>query len=152
MRCPVLCWLAVAALGATTAGCATQPAAGASARQAAALPGKPACFFLVNFRGDWTVLDDSTLIVHTPPGPTAYLVKLFRPVTGLRFHQALGFRDRAHTGQVCNNSQDELVFRGRDQPPVPITAVHQITPVEQARLLKAAGLSIPRDLQKTLSE
>ena len=150
MRGHLLRWLAAGALSAAAVGCASSPATTPSAQETAALPGKPACFFLVNFRGDWTVLNDSTLIAHTPPGPQAYLIKLFRPVTGLRFNQALGFRDREHTGQICDNSQDDVVFRRRSQPPVSITAVREITPVEQAQLLKAAGLPIPRDLRRML--
>ncbi|HEX4023563.1 MAG TPA: DUF6491 family protein [Steroidobacteraceae bacterium] len=136
---------AIAVLTAVATACATtaQPA-----KPAAALPGKAACFFLVNFHGDWTVLDDSTLIVSTPPSPQAYLIKLFQPVVGLRFRQSLGFQDVEHTGQICNDSQDDLVVRGISQPPVPIVAVRLLTPTEQITLLKAAHQTVPRYLLK----
>jgi len=137
----------MALLAGAAAGCASTPAA----HHTAALPGQPACFYLANFRGDWTVLSDSTLIVETPPGHHAYLIKLFQPVVGLRFQEALGLKDVEHTGQICNNSQDELVVRGHGQLPVPIVAVRLITPAEHVRLLKAAGQTVPRDLQKRVS-
>ena len=148
MRTHLMRVFAAAVLAVAVAGCASTP----ESKQTAALPGKPACFFLANFRGDWTVLNDSTLIVETPPGQHAYLIKLFRPLVGLRFHQALGFRDAEHTGQICNDSQDELVVRGRGgQPSVPIVAVHTITPAEHVQLLKAAGQKVPANLQKRVS-
>jgi hypothetical protein len=140
--------LAVATLVAAAAGCATS--ARTSAPQAA-LPGKPACFFMRNFLGDWTVLSDTSLIVSTPPArQDAYLIKLFAPITGLRFYQSLGFEDVEHTGQICDSSEDDLVVRGRQQPPMPIVAVRLITPVEQRQLLQAAGLKVPHYLQKQI--
>jgi hypothetical protein len=36
-----------------------------------------------SFQGDWTVLNDSTLIVHAPLPKDAYVIKLFEPVFSL---------------------------------------------------------------------
>jgi hypothetical protein len=107
------------------------------------LPGKAACFWKSSFQGDWTVLDDSTLIVHAPLTQDAYVIKLFEPVFSLSFKQDLGFEDKEHTGQICNDGDDYLVVPGRQPPQVPIVAVHALTAAEQDRLLQAAGKSTP---------
>jgi hypothetical protein len=140
---------AAAVLAAAAAGCATSAG---PPKQQAALPGRPACFYLINFRGDWTVLSDTTLIVTTGPGlQQAYFIKLFAPVYHLRFRERLGFQDVERTGQICDRNMDNLVVRGGGQPPTPIVAVRQITPVEQRQLLLAAGLKVPAYLQKEIS-
>ncbi len=141
--------LAAAVLAAAAAGCATSSP---PSKPEAALPGKPACFFLVNFSGDWTVLSDTTLIVAAPlTARQAYLIKLFEPIYDLRFRQRLGFQDVERTGRICDNSMDNLVVREGGQLPVPIVAVRRITPVEQRQLLLAAGLKVPAYLQKEIS-
>ncbi|MGH8141085.1 MAG: DUF6491 family protein [Steroidobacteraceae bacterium] len=146
-RLPVAAALAVAVVAAV-AGCASSAQL---SKEQAALPGKPACFFLANFQGDWTVLNDTSLIVSIPPSARdAYLIKLFEPIYSLRFQEHLGFQDVEHSGQICNGSDDKLVVRERGQPPVPIVAVRQITPLEQRQLLRAAGLKVPRYLQKQI--
>ena len=104
------------------------------------LPGKPACFWKSSFQGDWTVLNDSTLIVHAPMPKDAYVIKLFEPVFNLSFKQGLGFEDREHTGQICNNGDDYLLVPGWQPPNVPIVAVHALTASEQDELLRAAGI------------
>ncbi|HEY3850937.1 MAG TPA: DUF6491 family protein, partial [Steroidobacteraceae bacterium] len=105
---PLLIKAAVGALAAIAVGCATT----AQSPQAKALdnltkvenlPGKGGCFWKSNFQGDWTVLNDSTLIVHAPLPKDAYVIKLFEPVFDLSFKQGLGFEDREHTGQICND-------------------------------------------------
>jgi hypothetical protein len=107
------------------------------------LPGKPACFWKSNFQGDWTVLNDSTLIVHAPLPKDAYVIKLFEPVFDLSFHQELGFENKEHTGQICNDGDDYLIVRGW-QLPVPIVAVRALTMDEQNQLLRAAGRPVPQ--------
>jgi hypothetical protein len=102
------------------------------------LLGKPGCFFLRNLY-DWTVLDESNVLVHAPLTQNAYQVKLFQPVVGLSFHLALGFEDVEHTGRICNDSRDYLVVRDYAPPRIPIIAVHELTMAEQQQLLKAAG-------------
>jgi hypothetical protein len=138
-----------AAILASCATTAAPSASGAKAVLASAtklenLPGKPACFWKSNFQGDWTVLDDSTLIVRAPLAKDAYVVKLFEPVFNLSFKQGLGFEDREHVGQICNNGDDYLLVPGWQPPQVPIVAVHALTKDEENRLLVAAGLPVPR--------
>ena len=107
------------------------------------LPGKPACFWKANFQGDWTVLNDSTLIVQAPLPKDAYVIKLFEPVFDLSFKQRLGFVDRERTGQICNDGDDYLLVPGWQPPEVPITAVKALTMSEQNELLQAAGMPVP---------
>jgi hypothetical protein len=130
------------ALGALVA-CASNPKSVSTRREAraAALPGKPGCFWLRNVR-DWTVLNDQELIVHAPMQQDAYLIKLFEPVFDLSLHQNLGFEDVEHTGQICNNSDDYLIVRGYTPPRVPIVAVHQLTLSDQASLLRTSGKNV----------
>lgn len=137
-------------LSAVATGCAatTQPPR-ASARldnltTQANLPGKAACFWKSNFQGDWTVLNDSTLIVHAPLPKDAYVIKLFEPVYTLSFRQNLGFEDKEHTGQICNNGDDYLLVPGWEPRQVPIVAVHALTADEENELLRAAGKPVPR--------
>jgi hypothetical protein len=115
----------------------------ANLTELANLPGKPACFWKSNFQGDWTVLNDSTLIVRAPLRKNFYVIKLFEPVFDLSFKQRLGFVDREHTGQICNDGDDYLVVPGWQQPQVPITAVRALTTAEGSELLRAAGMSAP---------
>jgi hypothetical protein len=146
---PLALVAAVTALTAFISGCATPPQSPAAANLANLtkpenLPGKPACFWKSNFQGDWTVLDDSTLIVRAPLAKDAYVVKLFEPVFNLGFKQGLGFEDREHVGQICNEGDDYLLVPGWQPPRVPIVAVHALTRGEEDRLLVAAGLPVPR--------
>jgi hypothetical protein len=136
-----LCVVAIAVLifagGAGCATYATRTSIGNNA-VAASLPGKPACFWLRNVF-DWTVLNDSELIVHAPLEQNAYLVKLFEPVFDLGFYLRLGFEDVEHTGQICNGSDDYLIVRGYTPPRIPIVAVHELTKAQQTALLRSAG-------------
>jgi hypothetical protein len=152
---PLLIKAAVGALAAIAVGCATT----AQSPQSRAnldnltkvenLPGKAACFWKSSFQGDWTVLNDSTLIVRAPLPKDAYVIKLFEPVFDLSFKQALGLEDRQHTGQICNDGDDYLVVPGWQPPQVPIVAVHALTMAEQNRLLRAAGKPVPHPRSAT---
>jgi len=130
-RCAFLSVAAVAA-----AGCAASIAPPNQTR--ASLPGKAACIFTANL-SDWVVLDESTLIVYAPTRKEAYLVKLFAPVTGLDFHQTLGFEDTAHNGELCGG--DELIVRGSSPRRTGISAVRALSPQQAKDLRAAAGRS-----------
>jgi hypothetical protein len=135
---------AVGTLAAILAGCATtaEPPSKVNLDNLTKLenlPGKPACFWKSNFQGDWTVLNDSTLIVQAPPPRDVYVIKLFEPVFDLGFRQRLGFEDREHTGQICNAGDDYLNVPDWQPPQVPIVAVHALTMAERDQLLQAAG-------------
>jgi len=152
IRLPLINAAMIVVAAAILASCATTAAPSASGAKAVLasatklenLPGKPACFWKSNFQGDWTVLDDSTLIVRAPLAKDAYVVKLFEPVFNLSFKQGLGFEDREHVGQICNNGDDYLLVPGWQPPQVPIIAVRALTKEEEDRLLVAAGLPVPR--------
>jgi hypothetical protein len=139
---------ALGVLASMLAGCATPTPSPAQANLANLtrlenLPGKPACFWKSNFQGDWTVLNDSTLIVRAPLPKDAYVIKLFEPVFSLSFRQALAFEDKERVGQICNGGDDYLVVPDGQPSRVPIVAVRALTMAEQDQLLKAAGLPIP---------
>ena len=146
---PLLIKAAVGVLAAIAAGCATTAqspqsrAALDNLTKVENLPGKAACFWKSSFQGDWTVLNDSTLIVHAPLPKDAYVIKLFEPVFSLSFKQGLGFEDREQTGQICSNGDDYLLVPGWQPPQVPIVAVHAVTMAEQDQLLQAAGKPVP---------
>lgn len=143
MRCGPTMLVAPLALAVVLAACASTDSSRA-AREAAALPGMPACFFQVNFRGDWQVLNDSTLIVYAPLADRyPYLIKLFRPIVGLRFHQRLGFYNPVRNGQICNDGAADLVVPGFTPERVPITAVRRLSTVERNQLLAQAGQPVP---------
>ncbi|HTW73850.1 MAG TPA: DUF6491 family protein [Steroidobacteraceae bacterium] len=134
--------------GSTAAGPAAGPAqAAAVAGRTAGLPGKPACFWARNFQGSWTVLSQTELIVYAPLTADPYLIKLLEPVVNLPFDLRLGFEDVEHTGQICNDTADDLLVPDYTPHRIPIVAVRQLTPLEQAQLLRAHGLKVPRNLQ-----
>jgi hypothetical protein len=146
---PPLITAAVGALAAIAVGCATTGHPPQSRTnldnltKVENLPGKAGCFWKSSFQGDWTVLNDSTLIVRAPLPKDAYVIKLFEPVFNLSFKQGLGFEDREHTGQICNDGDDYLVVPGWQPPQVPIVAVHALTMAEQDQLVRAAGKPVP---------
>jgi hypothetical protein len=141
--------LAVGVLVATAAGCAgtlhtpKTPSALDVITKVENLPGTPGCFWKSSFQGDWTVLNDSTLIVRAPLPKDIYVIKLFAPVFSLNFKEGLGFEDREHSGQICNDGDDYLLVPGWQPPQVPIVAVHALTPADQDRLLRVAGQPLP---------
>jgi hypothetical protein len=149
LACTLAINTAFGVLGALLTGCATPtPPTPAQANLANLtktenLPGKPGCFWKSSFQGDWTVLNDTTLIVHAPLPKDAFVIKLFEPVFSLNFKQGLGFEDREHTGQICSNGDDYLLVPGWQPPQVPIVAVRALTSPEEAQLLRAAGLPVP---------
>jgi hypothetical protein len=118
----------------SVAGCATN-GAGASHAPPAPLPGTEACIFTVNLN-DWTVIDNSTLIVYAPLRKDAYLLKLFEPIFDLQFRQSLGFEDIEHNGQLCKD--DYVVARGDVPQRTPITAIRALTPDQAKQMIAAA--------------
>lgn len=136
--------VALAAAAAALYGCASSPSSqaaglaanlGAGRQKSAPLPGKPGCFWLSNFDGSWTVLNDSELIVYAALRSKPYLIQLFTPVPSLRFHERLGFADSEHTGMICNGAMDDLVVPHSEPHHVPILAVRELTMPEARRLL-----------------
>lgn len=134
----------LAAAAAVLWGCASSPSSqGAgfaaevapSSHKAEALPGRPGCFWLSNFDGSWTVLNDSELIVYAPLHSRPYLIRLFAPVPTLKFHQRLGFVDSEHTGLICDRAMDDLVVPNWQPQRIPIVAVRELTAPETQRLL-----------------
>jgi Family of unknown function (DUF6491) len=139
--------LAVAALA--LLGCAsTQPAGHAAngvaaGQKTAALPGKPGCFWLKDFQGSWTVLNDSELIVYVPLYSQPYLIKLFEPVPDLKFDQRLGFADIERTGMICDSSMDDLMVPHWQPHRIPIVAVRELTAPEARHLLAVNHIKLP---------
>lgn len=124
------------------AGCASEPH-GADARAEAALPGKPACFWLMNFDGSWTALNQRELLVYAPLTSPPYVVQLLQPVITLRFAERLGFEDVEHTGMICNNAGDYALIPNYQPHRIPIIAVHQVTREQARALMLANGLKVP---------
>jgi hypothetical protein len=122
-------WPAVLAL----AGCNAGGAAGT--RPAPPLPGTEACIMTVELY-DWTVLDDSSLIVYAPGQHQPYLIKLFTPVFDLPFHETLGFEGVEHNGQLCRG--DYVIVRGEMPSRTAISAVRLLTPAQAKDLLAAS--------------
>lgn len=120
---------------ATLAGCAHTT--GTQTVSAVPLPGTEQCLFTTQVRG-WKVLDQSTLLVDAPTGSSAYLFKLFAPVTGLQFQETLAFIDGDHNGQLCGNG-DSLAIAGPMAQQVPITAVRLLGKEEAAALRTPAA-------------
>jgi hypothetical protein len=130
----------LAAVAAAVLGCASTRGAGGAGQggastKTAALPGTPGCFWLRNFDGAWTVLNDSELIVHAPSFSEPYLIRLFEPVTTLGFDERLGFQDVEHTGMICDGAMDNLVVPKWQPHLVPIVAVRKLTVAQERQLL-----------------
>jgi hypothetical protein len=93
---------------------------------------------------DWTVLDNSTLIVNAPGPGNHFLVKLFAPVPDLAFQTRLGFESRGgDLDRFCRDngyvvSRDSINFRE------PVVAVHALTELD-ARQLRRASPAAPPD-------
>jgi hypothetical protein len=127
-------YVLVALLGLALTGCASQPR-----RDLANLPGKNACFWTRNVF-DWTVLNDSTVLVHAPSPNEAFLIKLFYPIPGLQFHEVLGFEGGdGEPGQFCKEN-GYLIVRGPPEPArQPVVAVRALTTAEAKQVLASAG-------------
>jgi hypothetical protein len=138
-----------AAAAATLLGCASTQGAGhatntgTSSQKTAALPGKPACFWLRSFQGSWTVLNSSELIVYAPLDSDPYLIKLFEPVPDLKFDERLGFEDVEHSGMICDGSLDYLALPRWQPHRIPIVAVRKLTVPEERQLLAENHLKLP---------
>ncbi len=118
------------------AGCAAQP------RRPLNLPGKNACFWTRTIF-DWTVLDDSTILVHAPSPRDSYLIKLFAPIPGLKFHEELGFQGGdGQPGQFCREN-GYVVARGPVPDRQPVIAVQALTAGEAKQLLGGSGAPAP---------
>jgi hypothetical protein len=113
------------------AACAAAPPP-ASAGAGAALPGTEACVFSQNIQG-WEVLDNQTLLIEAPLRRDVYLVKLFAPARNLPFAERVGFQDRDHDGQICQ--QDEVIVGGPVPDHWPITALRKLT-LDEANALR----------------
>jgi len=118
-------------------GCASQPR-----RELAHLPGTTGCFWTRNIF-DWTVLDASTVLVHSPGPRDAYLIKLFAPIPDLRFHEVLGFEGGdGHPDQFCTDN-GYVIVRGPVPQREPVVAVRVLSPLEARQLLAGAGHPAP---------
>ncbi|MGA7538265.1 MAG: DUF6491 family protein [Steroidobacteraceae bacterium] len=139
--------IAISLLGAAAAallGCASsQGATGAKGQTSAALPGTPGCFWLRDFDGSWTVLNDSELIVYVPMHSQPYLIKLFAPVPDLKFDQRLGFQDIEHSGMICDGEMDNLAVPHWEPRRMPIVAVRKLTVPEERSLLVENHIKLP---------
>jgi len=105
------------------------------------LPGTDACFWTRSLQ-DWTVLDDSTLLVHAPMAKDAYLVKLIAPIFGLSFHETLGFEGGGgNPGQICGQTAYVIARNAGGGIPdrQPVSAVRALTPAEAKHLLASRG-------------
>ena len=136
---PIVCLLLA------VAGCAGGPreVRGERATDTAALPGKPGCFWLRNFDGSWTALNQRQLLVYAPLSSAPYLVQLFEPIPTLKFAERLGFEDVERTGMICDNAQDNVLIPNWTPHRVPITAVRQVTRPEARALMQSNGLKVP---------
>ena len=123
----------LALLGLGLAGCASQPRT-----DLAHLPGKDACFWTRTIF-DWTVIDDSTVLVRAPSANDTYLLKLFAPIPGLKFHQVLGFQGGdGMPGQFCRQN-GYVIARGPPGPDrLPVVAVRSITAAQAKQILANA--------------
>jgi hypothetical protein len=118
--------------------CAT---GGAPVPHAAALPGTEACIFTANLF-DWTVLDESMLIVYAPLHREPYLVKLFAPMFDLTFRETLGFEDTEHNGQLCKG--DYVIARGDVPQRMTISSVRALTQAEAKQLIADSKHPAPK--------
>jgi hypothetical protein len=134
-----------AAAAAALLGCASTQGAGqaTSSQTTAALPGKPACFWLRTFQGSWTVLNSRELIVYAPLDSDPYLIKLLEPVPNLKFDQRLGFEDVEHSGMICDSSMDDLALPHWQPHRIPIVAVRKLTVPEERLLLAENHIKLP---------
>lgn len=126
----------------TLAACANAPPPPRT-QATANLPGKPGCFWLRNFTGSWTVLNQSQLLVYAPLTSPPYLLQLFQPVPTLKLAERLGFANSERSGMVCDYSQDDLVVPNWQPHRIPIIAVRQLTRDEARALMLANGLKVP---------
>lgn len=125
-------------LGLCLVGCASQPR-----HELANLPGKNACFWTRTIF-DWTVINDSTILVHAPSPRDAYLIKLFYPIPGLTLDEiSLGFQGGdGEPGQFCREN-GYVISPGPVREREPVIAVQAITPGEAKQLLASAGGRAP---------
>ncbi|MGA7539071.1 MAG: hypothetical protein WBW93_09905 [Steroidobacteraceae bacterium] len=137
----------IAAVAGALLGCAAVNGGGhatssaPTGRNAAPLPGKPACFRVADFGGSWAVLNDRELIVPDPVLSRWYLIELSAPVFDLKF------KLRCHVifepfppdvELICSSSSrstDYLRVPHWGLGRVPILAVRELTAPERRQLL-----------------
>lgn len=107
----------------------------AATHPAPPLPGTEACIFTADLY-DWTVLDDSNLIVYAPGQHQPYLIKLFAPVFDLPFHERIGFEAVEHNGQLCKG--DFVIVRGDMPSRTAITNVRLLSAAQAKDLIAAS--------------
>lgn len=143
---PIVAAVAAALFGCASTcgrGCATSSVA--TRREAAALPGKPACFRVADFDGSWITLNDGELIVPDPVFSRRYLLELGEPVYGLKLRHRLGFEPfTPANGCICDGFSDYLLavhsgLGGR----VPIVAIRELTEPEERQLLSKYHIKPP---------
>jgi len=144
----------IATVAAVLLGCASTPVGSQAASRAAtgrtiaALPGKPGCFWVTDFDGSWTVLNDSQLIVPDPVFSRSYLLQLFTPVPDLKFRHRLGFEvSGPDRHRICTRSLDYLLVPRWVH--VPIVAVRELTVPQERRLLLQNHIRLPPGLSAT---
>jgi hypothetical protein len=128
----------VAALGAgLIASCASPPR-----QESTSLPGTDACFWIANV-SDWTVLDNSTLLLSAPLAEDAYLVKLFAPIPDLKWRLRLGFEGGDGVPeQFCRDSGYVLAYGPVPQRELAVS-VRALTPAQARQLVARAGDPAP---------
>ncbi len=138
------CVLVASGLVLQLAGCASRDPSNAAPRTQddAALPGTDACF-MTRTAYDWTVLDNSTLIVNAPGPHDYYLVKLFAPVPELAFQTRLGFESRG--GELDRFCRDNgyVISRHSLRIREPVAAVRAITEAQARQLRNASSGTQP---------
>jgi hypothetical protein len=80
----------------------------------------------------WTVLDQQQLVVWGPSSKDAYLMKLFAPISDLRFTETLAFIDDDHNGMICSGGGDKLAVPNSraSSIPTPISSVRRVDDAE----------------------
>ncbi len=136
---------AAALLGCASTGGGYAGSRAATARSTAPLPGKPGCFWVADFDGSWTALNDSELIVADPVFSRSYLLQLYRPVADLKFRHRLGFEVfPPDLRRICTDSLDYLLVPRWVH--VPIVAVRELTAPEERLLLLQNHVKAPARL------
>jgi hypothetical protein len=91
---------------------------------------KRECLF-TNQPQRWTVLDQQQLVVWGPSSKDAYLMKLFAPISDLRFTETLAFIDDDHNGMICGSGDKLAVPNSRVSSfPTPIASVQRVDDAE----------------------
>lgn len=113
----------------------------AEATPAAARPDRASggdCMFSRTI-SSWQVLDNETLIIWAPTRKNPHVVKLWRPVFGLKSEFTLGFQDGNNDGQFCDYGRDAIVVDGPAGPErYSIRSIRRVEEAEAKELLAAS--------------